>query len=123
MEEVCVCVTDEEGVVLEDVSGVDSGHVLIRGIAAVLVVINFTTSCASVDFDRLRILIHEAYLEVHVGSAWDGEKRGDVKEGAGRRGGEVALHDDLPIRRCLLQPVALVGLVCTLSSLLLRPSR
>ena len=42
MEEVCVCVTDEEGVVLEDVSGVDSGQVLIRGIAAVLVVINFT---------------------------------------------------------------------------------
>ena len=40
MEEVCVCVTDEEGVVLEDVSRVDSSHVLIRRVAAVLIVLN-----------------------------------------------------------------------------------
>ena len=35
-------VTYEEGVVLEDVSGVDSGHVLIGCIASVLVVLNLT---------------------------------------------------------------------------------
>ena len=35
-------VTYEEGVVLEDVSGVDSGHVLIGCIAPVLVVLNLT---------------------------------------------------------------------------------
>ena len=40
MEEVCVCVTDEEGVILEDVSRVDSSHVLIRRVAAVLIVLN-----------------------------------------------------------------------------------
>ena len=35
-------VTYEEGVVLEDVSRVDCGHVLIRGIATILVVFNLS---------------------------------------------------------------------------------
>ena len=33
-------VTDEEGVILEDVSRVDSSHILIRRVAAVLIVLN-----------------------------------------------------------------------------------
>ena len=35
-----VFVTDEEGVILEDVSRVDRSHVLIRRVAAVLIVLN-----------------------------------------------------------------------------------
>ena len=57
MEEVCVCVTDEEGVVLEDVSGVDGSHVLIGCVASVLVVLNFSHRCFLLDRDRVRMMI------------------------------------------------------------------
>ena len=50
-------VTYEEGVVLEDVSGVDGSHVLIGCVASVLVVLNFSHPCFLLDRDRVRMMI------------------------------------------------------------------
>ena len=38
------------------------------------------SNCASVDLYRLRILVHEAYLEVHVGPAVRGKREARVRE-------------------------------------------